>query len=165
MNTSRPNKSPEPTAVGACSSAIAVHAARRRWLSFFRSAQKYTNMKHILIITALICLTLISLTACQTTVKATDHISLGMTSSDVIAHAGSPYRKTASIQNGIPTEQWIYRETTWDQGGWSWNRTVMDTAILFQGGKVISYGPFQERHIHENPMRPTLNMNVTETRD
>ena len=31
-----PNQSPEPTAVGAVSSAIAVHAASRRWLSFFR---------------------------------------------------------------------------------------------------------------------------------
>ena len=31
-----PNKSPEPTAVGAVSSAIAVHAASRRWLSYFR---------------------------------------------------------------------------------------------------------------------------------
>ena len=31
-----PNQSPEPTAVGAGSSAIAVHAASRRWLSFFR---------------------------------------------------------------------------------------------------------------------------------
>ena len=31
-----PNKSPEPTAVGAVSSAIAVHATSRRWLSFFR---------------------------------------------------------------------------------------------------------------------------------
>jgi hypothetical protein len=31
-----PNKSPEPTAVGACRSAVAVHAASRRWLSFFR---------------------------------------------------------------------------------------------------------------------------------
>jgi hypothetical protein len=31
-----PNKSPEPTAVGAGCSAIAVHAASRRWLSFFR---------------------------------------------------------------------------------------------------------------------------------
>ena len=31
-----PNKSPEPTAVGAGSSAVAVHAASRRWLSFFR---------------------------------------------------------------------------------------------------------------------------------
>ena len=31
-----PNKSPEPTAVGAGRSAVAVHAASRRWLSFFR---------------------------------------------------------------------------------------------------------------------------------
>ena len=31
-----PNQSPEPTAVGACSSAIAVRVASRRWLSFFR---------------------------------------------------------------------------------------------------------------------------------
>ena len=30
------NKSPEPTAVGAVRSAIAVHVASRRWLSFFR---------------------------------------------------------------------------------------------------------------------------------
>jgi len=30
------NQSPEPAAVGACSSAIAVHVASRRWLSFFR---------------------------------------------------------------------------------------------------------------------------------
>ena len=32
----QPNMSPEPTAVGAVSSAVAVHAASRRWLSFFR---------------------------------------------------------------------------------------------------------------------------------
>jgi hypothetical protein len=31
-----PNKSPEPTAVGAFRSAIAVHVAGRRWLSFLR---------------------------------------------------------------------------------------------------------------------------------
>ena len=31
-----PNKSPEPTAVGAVRSAIAVHVVGRRWLSFLR---------------------------------------------------------------------------------------------------------------------------------
>ena len=31
-----PNKSPEPTAVGAGSSAVAVHVTSRRWLSFLR---------------------------------------------------------------------------------------------------------------------------------
>jgi len=30
-------KSPEPTAVGACRSAVAIHVAHRRWFSFFRS--------------------------------------------------------------------------------------------------------------------------------
>jgi len=34
--TLMPNKSPEPTAVGAVRSAIAVHTAGRRWLSIFR---------------------------------------------------------------------------------------------------------------------------------
>jgi hypothetical protein len=32
----QPNKSPEPTAVGAVRSAIAVHVVSRRWLSFLR---------------------------------------------------------------------------------------------------------------------------------
>jgi hypothetical protein len=36
VNAEWPNKTPEPTADGAVSSAIAVHAASRRWLSFFR---------------------------------------------------------------------------------------------------------------------------------
>jgi hypothetical protein len=36
MSAQSPNKSPEPTAVGAVSSAVAVHAASRRWLSFLR---------------------------------------------------------------------------------------------------------------------------------
>ena len=33
-----PNKAPEPTAVGAVSSAIAVHVASRRWLNLDRQA-------------------------------------------------------------------------------------------------------------------------------
>ena len=37
----RPNKSPEPTAVGAGRSAVAVHVTSRRWLSFFRWATRY----------------------------------------------------------------------------------------------------------------------------
>src|SRR5674476_1368558 len=38
MTTTWPNKSPEPTAVGPCSSAFAVHVVGRRWLSFLREA-------------------------------------------------------------------------------------------------------------------------------
>ena len=36
MTDQPPNKSPEPTADGAFSSAVAVHVASRRWLSFLR---------------------------------------------------------------------------------------------------------------------------------
>ena len=36
VDAESPNQSPEPTAVGAGSSAIAVHAVSRRGLSFFR---------------------------------------------------------------------------------------------------------------------------------
>jgi hypothetical protein len=36
LESTVPNKSPEPTAVGTCRSAVAVRVASRRWLSFFR---------------------------------------------------------------------------------------------------------------------------------
>src|ERR1035437_1156962 len=36
LESTMPNKSLEPTAVGAGSSAVAVHVASRRWLSFLR---------------------------------------------------------------------------------------------------------------------------------
>lgn len=110
---------------------------------------------------ALLGLAVALLCSCATTVSTTDHLTLGMTQQQVQEAAGRPYRKSASMVNGTPAEQWIYRETTWDQGGWSWNRTVMDTAVVFQNGRVVSYGPYQERHLIDNPMRPTMNLNVT----
>src|ERR1017187_4620785 len=36
LECTKSNKSLEPTAVGACRSAVAVHVASRRWLSFLR---------------------------------------------------------------------------------------------------------------------------------
>src|ERR1039457_6270449 len=43
-----PNQSPEPTAVGAVSSAVAVHATSRRWFSFFSLATRPMTKKIIL---------------------------------------------------------------------------------------------------------------------
>ena len=40
-----PNKSPEPTVVGAVSSAIAVHVASLRWLSFLRCTFQMVLLK------------------------------------------------------------------------------------------------------------------------
>jgi len=42
-----PNKSPEPTAVGAGRSAVAVHVACRRWFSFLRWAADHAMKKLI----------------------------------------------------------------------------------------------------------------------
>ena len=42
-----PNKSPEPTAVGAGRSAIAVHLASRRWLSFLRYRRRGRRVNSI----------------------------------------------------------------------------------------------------------------------
>jgi len=41
-----PNQSPEPTAVGAVSSAIAVQVASRRWLSFLRYSSALTERRY-----------------------------------------------------------------------------------------------------------------------
>ena len=104
-------------------------------------------------------------TACQTTTKTTNRIAVGMTETEVLLSLGTPYSKSAQLENGVPTEKWIYKETTWDQGGWSWNRTVSDSAITFQNGKVVSYGVEKERHLHQNPMNRGVNVNVSHDDD
>src|SRR6266851_8780028 len=90
--------------------------------------------------------------ACQTTTHSTTRIAVGMTEADVLRSVGAPFSKSADIQGGVTVEKWIYKETTWDQGGWSWNRTVSDSAIVFQNGHVVSYGVEGEHHLHKNPM-------------
>ena len=63
--------SPEPTAVGAgchraTGSAVAVHVASRRWLSFFRWPHcGFMKMRHPLII-VLVALTVLSMSGCAT---------------------------------------------------------------------------------------------------
>lgn len=83
-----------------------------------------------------------------------------MTQAEVIRAVGQPHSKSAQIKDGVSVEKWIYKETTWDQGGWSWNRTVSDSAVIFQNGRVVSFGVEKERHLHQNPTAPTVNVNV-----
>jgi len=111
-------------------------------------------------ITSLAVITL-CLTACQTTTQTTNRIAVGMTKAQVTAAVGTPHSKSAETRDGVVIEKWIYKETTWDQGGWSWNRTVSDSAIVFHDGRVVSYGVAGERHLHQNPTSPSVNVNVT----
>ena len=100
-------------------------------------------------------------TGCQTSTQATNRISVGMTKAQVLAVVGSPHSKSADTHDGVLIEKWIYKETTWDQGGWSWNRTASDSAIIFHNGRIVSYGVERELHLHQNPMNPGVNVNVS----
>jgi hypothetical protein len=109
---------------------------------------------------ALFALVIISASSCQTTTQTTNRISVGMTQTQVIAAVGKPFSKSAAVIDGVPIETWIYRETTWDQGGWSWNRTVSDSEVVFRNGQVVSFGVAKERHIHRAP--GDINVNVSQ---
>src|SRR6476646_8601419 len=111
--------------------------------------------------TPLLMATLLALSACATTTQTTTHIAIGMTQEQVVAAVGAPFSKAAEVRDGIAVEKWIYKETTWDQGGWSWNRTVSDSAVVFRNGRVISYGVENERHLHQNPASPSVNLDVS----
>ena len=115
-------------------------------------------MKYTLLILAIVLL----LGACATTTQTTTRIAIGMTQEDVLRGVGAPFSKSAEVQDGVTVEKWIYKETTWDQGGWSWNRTVSDSAVVFRNGRVVSFGVQHEHHLHQNPMRPTVNVNVSQ---
>jgi len=108
---------------------------------------------------ALIALIIVGIGGCQTTTQTTNRISIGMTQAQVIGAVGKPFSKSAAIIDGVPTETWIYKETTWDQGGWSWNRTVSDSEVVFRSGRVVSFGVAKERHIHRAP--GDINVNVS----
>ena len=110
--------------------------------------------------TPLICLVLLVL-GCQTTTQTTNRLTVGMTKAQVIAAVGKPHSRSAETRDGVLIEKWIYKETTWDQGGWSWNRTVSDSAIIFHNGRVVSYGVEHEHHLHQNPTNPGVNVNIS----
>ena len=106
---------------------------------------------------AFVCV--LSICGCQTTTQTTNRVTIGMTQADVIRSVGKPFAKHAAQQNGVGVETWIYKETTWDQGGWSWNRTISDSEVVFRNGRVVSFGIAKERHIHRAP--GDINVNVT----
>jgi len=81
-----------------------------------------------------------------------------MTQTEVLRAVGKPFSKSAEVVDGVSVERWVYKETTWDQGGWSWNRTVSDSEIVFRNGRVISFGVAKERHLRDRP--GDINVNV-----
>jgi hypothetical protein len=72
-----------------------------------------------------------------------------MTKQEVLIKVGKPFSKSCSKDaDGNIIEVWSYNETTWDDGGWSENRTILKTNVLFdEKGTVKSYENAGERAV------------------
>lgn len=75
--------------------------------------------------------------SCTTTSIVASNVDVGMNGEQVRMAAGAPWAKNkCKDSDGSVKEEWIYRETTWDDGGWSWDRTMFNTHVIFKGNKV-----------------------------
>ncbi len=99
---------------------------------------------------------LLLLVGCATTSKVTK-IDPGMTRAQVASTIGRPYKKESFRDSkGNTVETWSYQETTWDDGGWSWNRTIVRSDVTFVNGIVNNIGTGADRYLHDNPVLPAV---------
>ena len=111
------------------------------------------------LLSLLLCLSLIG---CVTTSKVAQNITLNMSTDEVLRKSGKPFSKNAfKDSEGNAIEEWVYRETTWDDGGWSWDRTLINTVVKFKNDKVESFGKEGERYKTKNPMGANVNVDAT----
>ena len=105
---------------------------------------------------------LMILSSCATTSMVSQDIELGMTKHEVLSKAGKPFSKNVyKDSTGNVIDEWSYKETTWDDGGWSWDKTIVNTIVIFENNKVRSFGNAGERFKTKNPMAPSLNIDNT----
>lgn len=103
------------------------------------------------------------LCGCATTSRVAQAVSLGMTTQEVQKAAGQPFsRNIGKDAEGNTVEEWFYKETTWDDGGWSWDRTIVNSIVTFKNGKVESFSKSdKERYKTKNPAAPSVNIDAT----
>jgi hypothetical protein len=95
-----------------------------------------------------------SIMGCATTSKITK-IDRGMNKAQVTSIIGLPYKKaTFADKKGRQIDVWSYQETTWDDGGWSWNRTIVRSDVVFVNGIVNNIGTGVDQHLRNNPALP-----------
>jgi hypothetical protein len=80
-----------------------------------------------------------------------------MSQADVLAELGPPFKKQAFLdEDRNAVELLLYRETTWDDGGWSWDRTVVSTTLTFVNQDLVAIGNLPDRYKDKNPFRPDV---------
>ena len=105
------------------------------------------------LLAALLCL------GCRTTSAVAEKTSLGMSDVQVVKAVGKPLKKSAFLDEGGNTiEVWQYQETTWDDGGWSWDRTIVRSELTFRNGQLVAIGGLPDRYKNMNPTDTTVNI-------
>lgn len=113
-------------------------------------------MKTATLFFALIAL---ALCGCQTSSKVAAKIDLGMSQEQVVQAVGKPLKKSAFLDvSDDKIEVWQYQETTWDDAGFSWDRTIVRSQLTFRNGRLIAIGDLPDRYKNMNPMNPTVNI-------
>ena len=103
---------------------------------------------------------IIFLGGCTTTSRVAQNISLGMTTQEVVIAAGKPFTKNINKdEEGNTVEKWFYKETTWDDGGWTWDRTIVNSVVTLKNGKVESFlKDGDDRYKTKNPFSSSVNV-------
>jgi hypothetical protein len=102
------------------------------------------EMKCVIVIS----MCMMALTGCATRSKVAQELALGMTRTEVLHKAGKPFSKSCRRDaDGNLIEVWSYNETTWDDGGWTADRTIITTNIYFENDEVKSYENAGERAV------------------
>ncbi len=105
------------------------------------------------------------LSSCATTSQVAEKAELGMTKEQVAKEVGKPLKKAAFVDStGDNIEVWQYQETTWDDAGWSWNRTIVRSLLTFKNGVLIAIGNLPDRYRNQNPFDRTVNINIEDNK-
>lgn len=104
----------------------------------------------------IVALLWIALVGCATTSKVTK-IDPGMNKSQVVTLIGRPLKK-ASFRDakGNQVDVWSYQETMWDNGGFSPNKTIISSDVVFVNGIVSKIGTGPDQHLIYNPVIPAF---------
>ena len=110
-------------------------------------------------------LAILSLLGCyQRTTKSSRVLELGMSKAEARKLIGHPLKKSAyTSEAGDRIEIWHLKETTWDDGGWSWDRTIVRSNVIFKNGVLDAIGQDEEQYKSKNPFNPGININIDKT--
>jgi len=128
-----PNNSPEPAAVGAGRSAVAVHVISRRWLSFFRSAAKPITVLVPLMLAAVIY------AGCATTKPNGDTAWEGFPESPPIPDVDPSIRHELVVR--VPTRLTIEHGTNMHGTNMVWimgDRHSLEATNIMVGSKTVT---------------------------